>query len=133
MGQKLNRVLYKQNEYKRLLVKIEELEAIATRVTPILSDLPKGGSSTPDDRWSKLVDYKLQLQACLDQYAQDCIELEDELECIKSERVRVAMKYKYIDGLSVERLAECLETDERYAYKLLARGRKIYEETYRDW
>ena len=133
MGRRLNRVRDGYFEYKRMLNRVQELEAIATKITPVLSDMPKGGSGNQDDKWARLADYKAKVQDKLNQYLLDCEELEEELDCIRSPRIRAAMKSKYIDVMQTDDIARLIETDERYVYKLLARGRKIYEETYKDF
>jgi len=132
MGERLNRVRNGKIEYERLMARVAELEALATRITPVLSDMPKGGTSMTDDKWAKLIDYKQQLLERIGQYLTDCVELEKELECIRSQRIRTAMLYRYIDCMNVEAIADALDTDLRYTYKLLSKGRKIYDERYSD-
>lgn len=132
MGEKLNRVRDAHAEYKRLIAKVEELDAIATRVTPVLSDMPKGGSSQMDDKWARLIDYKQKLNDKLNEYLDNCAQLEEELGCIRNPKIRTAMKCRYVDCLTVEETADMIESDERYTYRLLKTGKKIYEEVYED-
>jgi len=129
MGDRLNRVRDNKDAYIRLLTKVEELETLATRITPVLSDMPKGGSSIIDDKWAKLIDYKAKLASKLGEYLCDCAELEKELECIRNPRIRTAMKYRYIDCMKIEDIADKLEVDLRYVYRLLKKGKEIYYES----
>jgi len=130
----LNRVRNRAYEYERLLDKIAHLEALSVRVTPILSGTPKGSSrhGQTDEPWAALADYKKRCEEQLVQYARDCQELEAELGCIRSARVRTAMKYRYIDLYTIAHIADVMSMNERSVYKLLRRGRLIYEKKYEE-
>lgn len=124
----LNRVRNSKAEYERLLVKVEYLEALAEKATPIISGMPRASAKAgqSDDPWASLVDYKESCREQLTAYIKDCEALEKELNCIKSSRVRTAMKCRYIDLFTVSRIAALMSMNERSAYRLLQRGVKIY-------
>jgi len=133
MGSKLNRVRDGKKEYERLLFRIEELKAIAERITPVLSDMPKGGSKAKDDTWAMLADYKTKLEDKIEQYVKDSTALDLEIDgCINSQRIRTAMKYRYINCLNVASIAERMNYDARTISRLLRTGRNIYEEYFSD-
>jgi len=129
---KLNRVNEARIEYYRLCAKVEELEAMAEKVTPHLSDtVVQGAHSLKDDTWAKLVDYKMQCQWQLDLYAESCKALDSELDVIRDVNIRTAMKYRYVDGYPPEDIAKALSYDVRSVFRYLKKGRAIYESYYK--
>lgn len=127
----LYRVINGKKDFLRMKNKLTELEAIATKVTPVLSDMPKGGSPNPkDDAWAKFVDYKEKVQGQMERYLQDCIDLETELEAIVNGDVRVCLKYRYIDDLSIGEIATKTGYSSRNVDRLLSKGRLMYEKFY---
>ena len=129
---RLNRVRNSYHEARRLLLKVEELENLATKMTPVYSNTPKGDSQTlKDDSWAKLIDYKMLCEERVREYLDSCRELEDELRCIRSDNIRTAMKYYYVDHKKQETIAEIMGYSEREIRYYLQRGRKIYTEAYK--
>lgn len=134
MSSKLYRVINGRREYERMRDKVFELEAIAEKITPTLSQMPRGNSGNPkDDAWAKLIDYKTECEWLLSVYLNDCQELEHELQVIRDDTIRVAMQYKYIDGMTVESIAEKMGYTPRNISYCLAKGRKIYEKYYEEY
>lgn len=130
---RLNRVRWGWQEFNRLSLKVEELESLAQKITPTLSDMPKGNSPHPkDDTWATLIDYRTMCEEVIRQYLKDCKDLEEEMECIRSERIRTCMKLYYIDRYSQCRIADIMNYTERAIRSFLSKGRKIYYETYKD-
>lgn len=132
MGKRLDRVRNAQFEYRRLTEKVEILETIATRATSRITGLPKTHSENHNDTWATLVDYKLECQGQLLIILQESRALERELDCIRSSKIRTAMKYRYIDCLKLEAIAERMSYDVRSITRFLETGKKIYEEIYGD-
>ena len=126
--ERLNRVRKARFEYNRLLDKIEELQTIAERTVPVLSPTPesKGSLKLHDDTWAKLMDYKAECEGKIMRYLVKSRELEKELECINSLRIRTAMHYRYLDSLSVRQISEKMGYDERSIYRFLQKGEEIY-------
>jgi len=129
---KLNRVRDGWYEYQRMNERVERLEALAEKTTVSLSGMPRGGSdgSTAGDVWAMLIDCRDECARSIKQYLKDCKDLEQELLCIKSPRIRTAMMYRYIDCLDIEQIAERMECEERTVYYHIKKGRRIYEQTY---
>lgn len=130
MGDRLNRVREGKIEYYRLLRRVDELKALAEKVTPTISDMPKGGNHTTEDTWVELADYKSRCEFQLKTYIADCASLEEELDCIRNPDIRTAMKYRYIDCLQVDEIMDLMHYERRWTYKLLSRGRRIYAKYY---
>lgn len=129
--EELNKVRNGYSELQRLTLKIQELEALATKVTPVLSDVPKGsGNSSKDDVWARLTDYKMECQARLDSYLASSKELEQELKCIHNANIRTAMCYYYIDMIKQETIADLMHYSPRQVRNILSKGRKIYSESF---
>lgn len=125
---RLNRVRKARFEYERLLNKVEELTTIAERMVPMMSQTPesRGSVKLNDDTWARLIDYKIECEAKLNQYLADCRELEKELECINSLRIRTAMHYRYVDSRPIREITASMGYDERSIYRFLRKGEEIY-------
>ena len=133
--ERLNWVRCKHFEYKRLLTKVEELETLATRTVPSPSLTPEvhSGTKTREDTWTLLMDYKAKCDGKLAEYLLGCRRLEDEIDaCIKSERIRTAMKGKFVDCLTVPQIAAAMNYQERQVFRFLRTGENLYSERYKD-
>lgn len=130
--ERLNRVRNGRAEYLRLIDRVNELEAIAEKTTATLTGMPRGGDHQADDTWAALIDYRDRLTHSLKQYMKDCEELEEELNCILSPSIRTAMLFRYINGSTVEEIAEQMNYSVRQVYNLLGTGRRIYARCYDD-
>lgn len=125
--EKLTRVLDNMQEIQRLEEKIEQLTAIAEKVTTIISSEPKGNSGNPkDDVWANLIDTKSLYSFKLATYLFEAERLEDELDTIEDRNIRTAMKYYYLDGLTQAEISGRTGYDERSVRRFLSEGRKIY-------
>lgn len=132
-SERLDRVRAARMESDRLLLKVAELENLATRITPVISATPKSrGQSYKDDAWANLIDYKTQCQDQLNEYINASAELTKELGCIKNHKIRTAMLYRYVDCCKVEDIAERMHYDVRSIYIFLRKGKKIYCKEYGD-
>lgn len=128
---RLNRVRTSYAEAQRLLLKVEELEALATKITPVLSPTPKGDSGGyKDDSWARLIDYKMSCEELISEYIKSSMELDTELDCIRNRNIRTAMKYYYIDRKKQEAIADLMGYSDREIRYYLQKGRKIYCEVY---
>lgn len=131
--ERLNRVRNSWREYKRLSEKLEELEAIATRITPVLSDMPKGNSFRPkDDTWAELADYRDKCDEEIRWYLKASKQLEEELKCITNQNIRTAMAYRYIDCYKLEDIAATMSYEVRQVKRYLSKGKEIYIKEYQD-
>lgn len=124
----------KKREYERLLAKVEELETLATKMTSNLTGLPKSANTkrNDDDAWAALIDYKASCEAQLLDYLNACRALEKELDSIRSDKIRTAMKYRFIDCKRIDQIAVAMRYDKRWVQRLLEKGERIYKEMYGD-
>ena len=132
--ERLNRVRSRWTEYHRLVMKVEELETLATKMVPLLapnSDI-HGSSKSREDTWALLADYRNECKDKLYDYLKDSRELEQELSCIRSPRIRTAMKYRYIDCMTKRQMAEAMNYSERQLTRFLKSGETIYCNAYRE-
>ena len=129
---KLERVLDYRREYTRYIWKVEELQATAERATKAFSPVPsRGGTMKQEDWYVSLMEYKKFCEERIRGYKESCMELEYEIDtAIPSPQIRAVMKARYIDGQKVEEIAESQFYEPRTIYRLLKKGKSLYEKAY---
>ena len=109
------------------LEEIARLEALATKVTPTLSDMPKGGNGT--SRLENVMDRLIDLQLELGSNIQEAIRIRKHIghaiNEMPTERYKVCLYMRYILGKTWVEISEKLQCEERWAYKI---HRKALEE-----
>lgn len=131
--ERLNRVRNGRAEYLRLIDRVSELEAIAEKTTTALTGMPKGSGRHTDDSWAALIDYRDSLSHSLREYIRDCEDLTQELMgCLDSPAIKTAMLYRYVNGSTVEQIADRMNYSVRQVYNLLSAGKQIYVRCYDD-
>ena len=131
----LNRVRRSKIAYEQLLIKVEQLETLATHITANLTGMPKAEGKSPDEIWAMLADYKNQCIGAVYQYLRDCKELDAEIDSLPYDpntefQIRAVMKCRYLDGMTGADISEKLHYSERYVRELISRGRTLYNEKY---
>lgn len=115
----------------RLENKIEVEKGRATRITSILSDMPRGGMAHPDDLWVRLVDTKNEYEEKLRVVLHQQEEIEDFVSRIPNDMSRLLLQLRYIDCLSWSEIADLVHYEKRHVLRLhgtaLNEARKIYE------
>lgn len=127
---RLERVREGWHESRRLMERIETLEALAEKVTPNITGMPKASSLYKDDVWARLIDARLECEASIKGYLEDYRTLETELNTIEKLNIREVLKYRYLNCLTVEKTAELMGIETRSVYRLLKQGKKIYRDMY---
>lgn len=119
-------------EYTRLTYRVEELQSLAEKVTKSFSLAPSRGSNVKqDDTYVKLIEYKDKQADKIKKYLEDCEELEEEIDGLLADPVtRAIMKARYLDGEKVEEIAERNYYDVRTVYRILKKGKILYEQMY---
>ena len=131
---RLNRVRSMRFEYQRLIMKVEELETLASKMVPLIghnSDI-HGTAKSREDTWVALADYKAECEDKLCEYLKASRELENELLCIHNPRIRTAMKCKFVDCMTKKQMSEAMNYSERQLTRYLKAGETIYCNTYRE-
>lgn len=126
MEKRITRVLECKAEHERLLLKVEELTALCEKVTPTITGMPKGSAVLTDDTWAKLMDYKRSCSEKLNEYYQMKVELEQEFDRIRNADVRTVLNYKYVDGLTIDAIADRMHYSTRTIDRFLRIGRDAY-------
>lgn len=113
-------------EYQAIERRINRLQAEkqgwmekATAVTPVLSDMPKGGGTDKiQNAVCRIADIEQQINREIDRQ----IDLRDRIEtaicAIPDGRLRDLMRYRYIDGLTWEKIAVEMEISYQWVCKL---------------
>ena len=93
--------------------------------------MPKGSSGkTNDESWATLADYRLECMSALNWYLIESKRLEEELSMIRNTNIRVAMQYRYIDCMSIDRICEVMHFERSWVFRLLDKGKAIYNSKY---
>lgn len=107
---------------RQIQQKADEIAAWRTRaekVTPSYSKDPCGGGG---DRIQSAVDKILQLESEAQQEIDRLLELERKIKgaiaTLEDPILRLLLKYRYIDGLTWEKIAERLQFELRWTYQL---------------
>lgn len=124
----LGRVLRMKDDCDRLQWKIEELQSQAEQATKAFSLAPgRGGDHRADDIYALLIEQKDRYVNKFYELMQTGWELEEELDrVIDNGRIRLALKYQFVDGLPPEKIAKELHCSIRTVHRLVQRGRAIY-------
>jgi len=98
--------------------KVEELEkwkALATKITPIYSDMPHGSGS--NDKIQSAVEniilLEIELDKSIDEFVNLKREIESKINAVDDGTLRLLLQYRYIDGKTWEQIA----VDMFYTYK----------------
>ena len=134
MGRQLNRVRSNWRRIIRLKQRIEQLQAIAEKTTKPLSDMPRNpsGGST-ENVWAELADQQSEYKAQLMTYLNSVNELEFELSVIVDDSTRAIMECRYVDNMPIKDIASLMHYDTRTVYRILVKGKRIYEKVYDDY
>lgn len=114
---------YKQLD-EQILSRCEELErlkSLAVKITPTYSDMPKPKISSSSGSLPAMVEKIIMLEAELGSLIDNYVELRKEIEQVISSvddiKLRSLLKYKYIDGCTLDEIADKMH----YSYKQICR------------
>lgn len=113
---------YKTNELEiiKLNEEIATISNMAFKITSSLSDMPKANSS--EDKLQVAVEKLVSLQNNLaDKILENInfrIHIENIIDNLAEKRLRLLMRYRYIDGLTWENIAVKLNYDYRWVLRL---------------
>lgn len=113
----LNRYRIKDQQITRLIEKKEQLLTLATRVTPQLSDMPRGGGKSTEDIYAEMIDIELDINAEIDELAKIKLDICRQIKLIDNITVRKILGYRYIKRWSDKRGQRRIG----YSYKYIAK------------
>ncbi len=97
LNQRIDRLLEEQGRWREK----------AMRITPVLSPVPGGGGSgSPIERpMDKVLEIDVEINREIDELQIVRQEIRDTLNQLEDENLKLLMEYRYIDGLTWERIA----------------------------
>ena len=107
-------------EMQRLQREIERWRSIAEKVTPTLSAVrftaPNG--SRIENMVEKIDTLRDSLAAKMDELIRLRIQIEQAVEAVPDDRLRLLLRYRYIDGMTFEKIAEKMNLSYQWVSKL---------------
>lgn len=92
----------------------------AMRITPVLSPVPGGGGSgSPIERpMDKVLEIDAEINREIDELQTVRQEIRAALNQLEDENLEMLMEYRYIDGLTWERIAEKMDYSRQWVFRL---------------
>lgn len=120
----LYRMRQLMRQVPRKLWQIEQEEARATKITTVLTGMPRGGSgrNQVEDGAIKLAELKEAYAETLGELHYMRIELEPLISELDNTDDRAVMRLRYIQGFSPEDIAESIHRTDRSIYYYLSRA-----------
>ena len=108
LNQRINRLLLEQQQWREL----------ATRVSPNLSGMPRGGGEGgTQGAVAKIVDLETEINAEIDKLVDERKRIEAAIRKINDPTLRILLEYRYIGGKSWEEVAVTLGYTYRHTLK----------------
>ena len=110
LNQRIDRLLEEQGRWREK----------AMRITPVLSPVPGGGGSgSPIERpMDKVLEIDAEINREIDALIDLRRDIQGAIEKVPDENLQLLLTYRYIDGLSFEKIAEKLHYGYQWVYKL---------------
>ena len=109
LNQRINRLLLEQQQWREL----------ATRVSPNLSGMPRGGGrGGAQGAISKIVDLETEINAEIDKLVEKRKEIEGIIRAVEDSTLQTLLEYRYINGKKWEEIALMMGYDYRYILKI---------------
>ena len=108
-------------EVERLRGDIERWRSLAEKVTPTLSALPASTSANgtrTETAVEQIAERCAALELALCVMAARCEATEKAIQSVPDERLRLLLRYRYIDGMTLERTADKMGVSVRWMKKL---------------
>ena len=109
LNQRINRLLLEQQQWREL----------ATRVSPNLSGMPRGGGGGgTQGAISKIIDLETEINTEIDKLVDKRKEIEGIIRAVEDNILRTLLEYRYINGKKWEEIALMMGYDYRYILKI---------------
>lgn len=109
INQRINRLILEQQQWREL----------ATRVSPNLSGMPRGGGGGGTQGViPKIVDLETEINTEIDKLVEKRKEIESVIRAVEDSTLRTLLEYRYINGKKWEEIALMMGYDYRYILKI---------------
>ena len=110
LNQRIDRLLEEQGRWREK----------AMRITPVLSPVPGGGGSgSPIERpIEKVIAMEGDINAAIDALIDLRREIQGAIDKVPDENLQLLLTYRYIDGLTWERIAEKMDYSRQWVFRL---------------
>lgn len=106
-----------------LLLEQQRWRELATRVSPNLSWMPRGGGGGGTQGViSKIVDLETEINTEIDKLVEKRKEIESVIRAVEDSTLRTLLEYRYINGKKWEEIALMMGYDYRWALRLHGRA-----------
>lgn len=106
-----------------LLLEQQRWRELATRVSPNLSGMPRGGGGGgTQGAISKIVDLETEINAEIDKLVEKRKKIESVICAVEDSTLRTLLEYRYINGKKWEEIALMMGYDYRWALRLHGRA-----------
>ena len=99
-------------------------EELAVRISPVYSDMPRGGGN--GDKLTEAVQRIVELEAEIDRDIDRLVDLrqwiERNIDAVEDTRLRDILRRRYVDGDRIEKIAVDMMLDYRWVRRLLTRA-----------
>ena len=99
-------------------------EELAVRISPVYSDMPRGGGN--GDKLTEAVQRIVDLEAEIDRDIDRLVDLrqwiERNIDAVEDTRLRDILRRRYVDGDRIEKIAVDIMLDYRWVRRLLTRA-----------
>ena len=113
---------YKQidKEITQLLREKSEIFSLGTKITPTYSDMPKGTSESDkvQSTVEKLEEYERKIDIKVDDWCEAKLDIEKAIHTVESDKLRLLLRYRYINGWTFEQIAVQMDHDYRWVRRL---------------
>ena len=112
-----------------LLLEQQQWRELATRVSPNLSGMPRGGGGGgTQGAVAKIVDLETEINEEIDKLVDERKRIEAAIRKINDPTLRILLEYRYINGKKWEEIALMMGYDYRWALRLHGRALSAVDE-----
>lgn len=113
---------YKQidKEITQLLREKSEIFSLGTKINPTYSDMPKGTNESDkvQSTVEKLGALEKKIDSKIDEWYEVRLDIEKAIHTVESDKFRLLLRYRYINGWTFEQIAVQMDHDYRWVRRL---------------
>lgn len=100
----------------------DRLRSLAEKCTSSITGLPRGGASDKETTWIRLAEIEEEINADVDKYVNMRKEIEAAINTVDDITLQTLLRYRYLNGLTWERVAVEMEKTWRWIHRLHSRA-----------